>query len=165
MQQKKVGFTIGKFAPLHKGHQFLIETAIQEMDEFIIVIYETDKIQIPIEQRAKWIETLYPQAHVIYAYNPPDQYGLDPESVKIQMQYLEKYVKPYPITHFYSSEPYGEKVAEYLEIVDRRVDTQRIKFPISATNIRAELEKEKASVPNIVFEDCQKMLRDQKKEK
>ena len=29
---KNIGFTIGKFAPLHKGHQLLIETAIKEMD-------------------------------------------------------------------------------------------------------------------------------------
>ena len=31
-EDKKVGFTIGKFAPLHKGHQYLIETALKEMD-------------------------------------------------------------------------------------------------------------------------------------
>ena len=30
MHSKKIGFTIGKFAPLHKGHQLLIETAIKE---------------------------------------------------------------------------------------------------------------------------------------
>ena len=26
MENKKIGFTIGKFAPFHKGHQYLIET-------------------------------------------------------------------------------------------------------------------------------------------
>ncbi len=154
MQTEKIGFTIGKFAPLHKGHQFLIETALQEMDKFIIVIYETNKINIPIEQRAKWIKTLYPETQILFAYNPPMQYGLDPESVKIQMKYLEKYVQPYAVTHFYSSEPYGEKVAEYLGIIDRRVDAQRINFPISATHIRNELEKYRTSVPDIVWKDC-----------
>ena len=38
MYNRKVGFTIGKFAPLHKGHQFLIETALKEMDEVYVVI-------------------------------------------------------------------------------------------------------------------------------
>ncbi|WP_144530121.1 adenylyltransferase/cytidyltransferase family protein, partial [Peribacillus simplex] len=38
---KKLGLTLGKFAPLHKGHQFMIETALQEVDELIVVIYET----------------------------------------------------------------------------------------------------------------------------
>ena len=42
----KVGFTIGKFAPLHKGHQYLIEKGIQEMDEFYVIVYETDKMKI-----------------------------------------------------------------------------------------------------------------------
>lgn len=36
-----LGLTLGKFAPLHKGHQFMIETALQEVDELILVIYET----------------------------------------------------------------------------------------------------------------------------
>ena len=49
---KKVGFTIGKFAPLHKGHQYLIETALKEMDEVYVIVYETDLIDIPVEKRA-----------------------------------------------------------------------------------------------------------------
>ena len=44
---KKIGFTIGKFAPLHKGHQYLIETALKEMDKFYVIIYETEVIKIP----------------------------------------------------------------------------------------------------------------------
>ena len=52
-QYKKIGFTIGKFAPLHKGHQFLIETALKEMDKLIVVVYDTDVINIPTEKRTK----------------------------------------------------------------------------------------------------------------
>ena len=48
INDKKVGFTIGKFAPLHKGHQFLIETALKEMDEMIVIVYDTDIINVPI---------------------------------------------------------------------------------------------------------------------
>ena len=81
----KTGFTIGKFAPLHKGHQYLIETAIKEMDEVYVVVYETDLIDIPVEQRADWIRKLYPSVNVIIAKNPPKQYGMDEESVKIQI--------------------------------------------------------------------------------
>ena len=33
MEDKKIGFTIGKFAPFHKGHEFLIETGLKDMDE------------------------------------------------------------------------------------------------------------------------------------
>ena len=135
---KKVGFTIGKFAPLHKGHQYLIETAMKEMDEFYIVVYDTDIIKNPVEERANWIKKLYPKAHIIYAFNSPKQYGLDKESVNIQMDYLSKLIKGIPVTHFYSSEPYGEKVAEYLNINNRIVDKERITVPISANKIRQD---------------------------
>lgn len=60
MEDKKIGFTIGKFAPLHKGHQFLIETALKEMDKMIVVVYDTDLIDIKTEERAEWIKKLYP---------------------------------------------------------------------------------------------------------
>ena len=113
---KKIGFTIGKFAPLHKGHQFLIETALKEMDELYVVVYDTDLIKNSVQERADWIKKLYPNVKIIYAFESPTQYGLDKESVNIQMEYLSKLIKDIPVTHFYSSELYGEKVAEYLKI-------------------------------------------------
>lgn len=35
-----VGLARGKFAPLHRGHQHVIETALREMDHVIVVIYD-----------------------------------------------------------------------------------------------------------------------------
>ena len=101
----KIGFTIGKFAPLHKGHQYLIEKGIEEMDEFYVIVYETDVIDIPVEKRAKWIQQIYPKVHILLAKNPPSQYGLDEESIKIQMDYLKNIIKDIPVTHFYNREP------------------------------------------------------------
>ena len=48
MCDKKVGFTIGKFAPFHKGHEYLIETALKDMDEFYVVVYDTPELNIKI---------------------------------------------------------------------------------------------------------------------
>ena len=149
----KIGFTIGKFAPLHKGHQYLIEKGIEEMDEFYVIVYETDVIDIPVEKRAKWIQQIYPKVHILLAKNPPSQYGLDEESIKIQMDYLKNIIKDIPVTHFYNSEPYGKFVAKYLNVKDNRVDEQRIENPICATNIRNNLPKYKEYLSNIVFED------------
>jgi len=150
---KKVGFTIGKFAPLHKGHQYLIETAMKEMDEFYIVVYDTDIIKNPVEERADWIRKLYPKAHIIYAFNSPKQYGLDKESVNIQMEYLSKLIKGIPVTHFYSSEPYGEKVAEYLNINNRIVDKERITVPISANKIRKDSNTNSKYLEGFVYKE------------
>ena len=150
---KKVGFTIGKFAPLHKGHQYLIETAMKEMDEFYIVVYDTDIIKNPVEERSDWIRKLYPKAHIIYAFNSPKQYGLDKESVNIQMEYLSKLIKGIPVTHFYSSEPYGEKVAEYLNINNRIVDKERIAVPISAKKIRKDSNTNSKYLEGFVYKE------------
>ncbi len=153
MKQEKVGFTIGKFAPFHKGHQLLIETGLQEMDKFYVIVYETDVIDIDLETRAKWIKQLYPKVKLRLAKNPPKQYGLDQQSVKIQMEYLCNIIKDIHPTHFYSSEPYGKYVASYLKIEDRQVDKNRVNVPISGTKIRNDLELNKNWLENIVYED------------
>lgn len=153
---KKIGFTIGKFAPLHKGHQYLIEKALEDMDEFIIIVYETDVINIPIEVRSNWIKQLYPNVKIIYAFSPPSQYGLDEESVKIQTDYLKKILGDTKVTHFYSSEEYGKFVARDLNLEDIRVDNKREYNKISATKVRKDIESCKDFLTTIVYEDCKK---------
>lgn len=150
---KKVGFTIGKFAPLHKGHQFLIETALNEMDKVIVVVYDTDVIDISTEKRASWIKELYPNVEIKFAHNPPSQYGLDKESVNIQMKYLLNILGDEKPTHFYSSEKYGASVAEYMNLVDRRVDSERVIVPISASKVRDDIETNKGWLENKVYND------------
>ena len=154
MEKLNIGFTIGKFAPLHKGHELVIETALKEVDEMYVVIYDTDLINIDIEKRASWIKKLYPQVKIIYAFNSPKQYGLDKESVNIQMKYLSNLIKDIPVTKFYSSEPYGKKVAEYLKIENREVDIEKKIIPISANKIRSDYENNKKKLL-IFFYDLQ----------
>ncbi len=156
-KNEKIGFTIGKFAPFHKGHQFLIETALKEMDKVIVVVYDTDVIDIPTEKRANWIKELYPNVEIKYAHNPPSQYGLDKESVNIQMKYLTEIMKNEKPTHFYSSEKYVESVANYMQIVDRRVDSQRKNVPISASAVRKDIEKNKNWLEDTVYKECKKI--------
>lgn len=149
----KIGFTIGKFAPLHKGHQYLIEKGMKEMDEFYVVIYETNVIKIPIEERAKWIKDIYPNVKILYAKNPPSQYGLDEKSVKIQTDYLRSIIKKIPVTHFYSSELYGKFVARDLQIEEIEVDRLRKKYSISATQIRNNMEENKKYLENDIYKE------------
>lgn len=150
---KKIGFTIGKFAPLHKGHEHLIETALKETDEFYVIIYDTDIIDIPVETRAKWIKDKFQNVKIIYAFDSPKQYGLDEKSVKIQMEYLNKKIEGIPVNCFFSSEPYGQKVAEYLNIENRVVDMSRNKVPINAGLIRSDIEKHKSFLDDRVYNE------------
>lgn len=140
---KKIGFTIGKFAPFHKGHEYLIETALKEMDEFYVVVYDTPQFNIDIETKTKGIQKRFPNVKIIKAFNSPKEYGLDEQSVNIQMRYLSKIIKDIPVNYFYSSEEYGQYVAQYLDIKNVVVDKERVKYPISATMIRNNMEKYK----------------------
>ena len=46
-------YTIGKFAPFHKGHEYLIETALKDVDDFYVVIYDTPQFDIDIDTKEK----------------------------------------------------------------------------------------------------------------
>lgn len=149
----KIGFTIGKFAPLHRGHQYLIEKGIKEMDKFYVIVYETDVIKNPVEQRAKWIKELYPQVNILLAKNPPSQYGLDEESIKIQIDYLKGIIKDIPVTHFYNSEPYGKYVARDFNIEEVQVDRLREKYAISGTKIRKNVNENKEYMEEFIYKE------------
>lgn len=145
------GFTIGKFAPLHKGHEYLIKTAINEMDDFYVIVYDDQFSKIDIETKIKWIKKKFPTVKILKAYNSPNQYGLDEISVKIQMEYLKQIVGNIKFTHFYSSEEYGKYVAKYLNIENVLVDKNREKYNISATKIRKDIHKHKEFIDNEVY--------------
>lgn len=151
----KIGFTIGKFAPLHKGHEYLINKGIEECDKFYILINETDVTNIPVEVRANWIKRLYPHANVIIGKNSPKQFGMDEESINIQTNYLKEIFKDIPVNVFYSSEPYGYYVAKAFNIEERRIDKQ---FGISANMFRKEPEKYKNYVNNDIYKEYIKFL-------
>ncbi len=148
---KTLGLTLGKFAPLHKGHQFMIETALQEVDELIVVIYETTVTPIPLHIRANWIRKLYPTVRVIEAWDGPDGYSNDREHEIREEQYILGLLKGEQVTHFYSSEFYGEHMSVALGAADRRVDEARERGPISATMVRVDPYKYRGFVSDVVY--------------
>ena len=150
---KTLGLTLGKFAPLHKGHQLMIETALQEVDELIVVIYDTEVTPIPLHIRAGWIRSLYPSVRVIEAWDGPDGYSNEREHELREEQYILGLLNGEQVTHFYSSEFYGEHMSIALGAVDRRVDDDRVIVPISATLIRANAYEHRSYISDIVYRD------------
>ena len=139
MGLKKVGLTLGKFAPLHQGHQYVIETALAEMDEVVVMIYATEVTEIPLNVRAAWLRDLYPSITVIECWdNPSDTVSNEREHEIREEDYIVHKLAGRHISHFYCSEYYGEHVSRRLNAVDRRVDEARRQVPISATQIRAQ---------------------------
>jgi HTH-type transcriptional regulator, transcriptional repressor of NAD biosynthesis genes len=132
------GLTLGKFAPFHRGHQMLIETALAEVDELVVMVYATEVIDVPLQVRAKWIQELYPTIRIIEAWDGPDGYGDTPEICHEQENYILKKLNGLHITHFYSSEFYGDHVSRSLGAIDRRIDEARTVVPISGTALRED---------------------------
>ena len=133
----KRGLTLGKYSPLHKGHQFVIETALSEMDEVIVIIYDApENTPIPLNIRANWLRKLYPQIKVVEAWDGPTEVGDTPEIKRIHEDYIINKLKIQGITHFYSSEFYGEHMSIALGAANRLVDPSRQIIPISGMKIR-----------------------------
>lgn len=147
------GLTLGKFAPFHRGHQMLVETALAEVDELVVMVYATDVTDVPLQVRAGWIRELYPTVRIIEAWDGPDGYGDTPEIRSEQEDYILKKLDGLCITHFYSSEFYGDHVSRALGAVDRRVDEARLALPISGTALRADYFAGRNHLAPMVYAD------------
>lgn len=149
----KRGLTLGKFAPFHRGHQKIIDTALAEVDELIVMIYDTDVIKIPLPVRTGWVRKLYPTVQIIEAWDGPPGYGNTPEICREQEEYILKKLNGLRITHFYSSEFYGDHVSKALGAIDRRVDEGRLAVPISGTILRDDYFSNRAYLDPVVYRD------------
>ncbi len=162
----KTGLILGKFAPLHRGHQLLIETALAEMDRVIVLIYDVPAvIDVPLLTRARWIEQLYPSVEVLHAWDGPLEVSRDPEVTALHDAYLQKRLREYlpggtrpQLTHFYSSEFYGEHVSRALGTVDRRVDEARGQVGVSGTQVRSDPYLHRQHLSPIVYRDLIKHI-------
>ena len=150
---KKVGLTLGKYAPLHKGHLHVFDTALREVDELIVLIYFTSVTDIPLQIRANWIKKIYPQIKVIECWDGPEGYSTEREFEIEQENYILEKLEGQKITHFYSSEFYGDHVSKALGAIDRRIDEARDTINISATEIRSNPYKFRKFIPDIVYND------------
>jgi len=150
----KRGLTLGKFAPLHRGHQLVIETGLAETDELVVIIYDApETTPVPLSVRSRWIRSLYPAAHVIEGWDGPTEVGYTPELMRAHERYVIDVLRVDGVTHFYSSEPYGEHMSAALGAIDRRVDEARERVPVSAREVRRDPFAFRQYVHPLVYRD------------
>jgi NadR type nicotinamide-nucleotide adenylyltransferase len=155
------GLTLGKFAPLHRGHQLLIETALAEMDEVIVMVYDCpETTDVPLSVRANWVRQLYPTVKVIEAWDGPTEIGDTPAIKQAHETYVLRQLQGQRVTHFYSREFYGEHMSMALGAANRLVDwtpqstwETRTAVPISATQIRANPYGHRQFLHPLVYRD------------
>jgi HTH-type transcriptional repressor of NAD biosynthesis genes len=145
------GLTLGKFAPLHRGHQDLVETALAEVDELVVIVYDSPHVTtVPLGVRAGWIRSLYPRVRVVEAWDGPTEVGDDPQVRRAHEDYVLGDLGIAGITHFYSGEFYGGHMSRALGARDRRVGRTRA---VSGTAVRARPLVHRALVDPLVYRD------------
>jgi HTH-type transcriptional regulator, transcriptional repressor of NAD biosynthesis genes len=125
------GLIIGKFNPPHRGHSFLIETALKETDSLTVLICSSTEDEIPVETRVQWLLKSHPsiQIHVL------DQDAFDRTNADAWISATRALVSSTP-TYIFSSESYGIQYADLMGCTHRMVDRLRTQVPCSATQIR-----------------------------
>lgn len=129
----KRGLVIGKFYPPHRGHSYLINTALSESDEVVVLVCDTPEYRISAKARAEWLRRVHPNAQVIII---PD-IGKDDDS-KAWAKHTIKFLGYVPDIVF-SSEDYGETYAAAMGCEHRMVDRIRKTVPISGTQVRSNV--------------------------
>lgn len=148
------GLYLGTFAPLHAGHQYVVETALERVDDLLVMIYDEPEVtKVPLTVRADWIRDLYPAVEVVEAWTGPTGTGYNEEDKRRHEEYILDRLGDREVTHFFSSEPYGEHVSAALGAEDVRVDPERETVPISGTEIRAAPHEHREFVDPRVYRD------------
>lgn len=156
--KKTTGLIIGKFAPFHQGHRFLLESALARVDHLIVLVYDVPLMtKVPVEVRMEWIRKMYPHVEVINAGIGPEEIGNTPEINRLHIDYAKsKLPLSAKIDFVFSSEDYGKFLAEALGAENILVDKDRANVPISAGVIRRDPENYKNYVEDFVYEDLVK---------
>ena len=170
------GLVVGKFMPLHRGHQLLIETALANVDELTVVVYNTNVGEeweklMPAWKRAGWVSRLYPNIEniVVWPDTLPGDYK-EHDDPAYARHYAEELQFLGPFTHVFSSEAYGEPFAQAINTIQVEehyrktarlgneprcyhveVDAARNLMPISGTLLRDKLFEYRAYVDPLVY--------------
>lgn len=138
------GLIIGKFAPLHKGHQLLIDRALAECQRVSVWVYSRpDFPTMPSPLRRNWLRELYParlfpQLELLPdAPNPPLNDEPDATHRAYVRSVLDRW-KVHPDAVF-TSESYGDALAAELGAAHVCVDKARQLVPISGTQLRRDV--------------------------
>lgn len=156
------GLVVGKFCPLHRGHMLVIDTAIANCDEVIVLSYTKPEFDgCGKEVREGWLHALYPQVRSLVLgdgdpVNLPDN---DPPDA-VQRDFVGWVCREMlgcEVDAVFTSEGYGDGFAASLSAFFGRfvlhvcVDKARSLVPISGTAIRADPYASRSFVAPVVY--------------
>lgn len=156
----KRGLVVGKFAPLHRGHELLIRTALAACDEVFVLSYaRPEPSGCSAERRARWLAALFPETRrVVLGSDTPMPLDADPDDV--HRAFIAELCKRFAggaIDAVFTSEAYGPEFAAALgrelgrPVEHVAVDPERRGVPISASAIRADVHAHRDFLSPVVY--------------
>lgn len=148
-----VGLVIGKFSPLHVGHLGLIEFAQKQCDELIVLVCASDKEAIEGSTRLEWVMDSFKSVSSIKPallnYSEHELPNTSVSSREVSKIWASQLMRSLPkIDTIFSSESYGDYLAEYMECRHVSYEPSRMTFDISASEINLATFKHWAYLAN-----------------
>lgn len=132
----RIGLVLGKFMPLHKGHEYLIRFAKQYCDQLVVVVDCLEHQTISTDLRKSWILELVTGVRVVALTEcMPQDPSETPRFWEIWRDALYTAVGSKPDV-LIAAMDYGWKLADTLECAFVQCDIARESVPISATQLR-----------------------------
>lgn len=136
----KKGLVIGKFMPVHIGHMALVEFALQHCDHLTLFLCYHANEPIDGLLRDSWLRDIYSGNSKVeifpFKYDPALLSDSSVSSVAAARQWSETIKPLFPgVEVLFSSEKYGEYVAENLGIEHIYFDQKRTSFPVSSSRV------------------------------
>lgn len=155
------GIIVGKFCPLHRGHEYAIRTMLDACEEGFILSYTNPEFPgFDPEKRHRWLIQLFPQARVLVlgAADAPPNDADDLTQRKFVARICRERLHT-TVDAVFSSEDYGEGFAQELAkqfsqaVQHISVDPLRLRHPVSGTQLRADVLAHRDQLSPIVYAD------------
>ena len=137
-------FVFGKFLPFHKGHEAMINFALNKCDFLTVLVCASDMEKIPGKVRKNWIDKTFEEKSNIeikvYTYKEVELTNESKASLKASEDWSKIFKEIFPdYSILVTSEEYGKMVAEFMNINHILFDIQRSQVNISATAVRNDI--------------------------
>lgn len=173
----RTGLIVGKFAPLHRGHQFLIDSARAQCERLVILSWSVPELPgCEPERRERWLRALYPAAQVVIlddrrlagwcarAGHSAVALPRNEDDEGTQRRFVGWFLRELMHTRVdavFTSEAYGDGLAAVLSamqgdatpVTHVEIDRDRLRHPVSGTRVRAHVHANRHMLDPIVYAD------------
>jgi len=133
--------------PLHMGHVYLIESALQLAEELTVLVCTLEKEPISGSLRYEWVKKTFPKLNIVHVQEEVPSYPHeDPNFWVYWMKIFHQYL-PENIEVFICGEEYGYEVGQRMGIASKIIQRDGL---ISATKFRKNPLSNWSFIPNIV---------------